>query len=334
MKEESSTKKRQARQLGAAILILAMIALTWGIWATLHRKDLSAWIRQVSTPIHKKVDDASVLYERGEYARASEGFREALTMTRAAQVEGREMLRASVEQFREPTRFRHPEHIRTSWTQGEVISLQILEADILYRLASTLWRKLLLQYQNEFTRAAAANEHFAPPPETIRPIRTLLEEGMQANPENIHLRVLSAQIALATGQFASAIRELSTAIRLEPDAAEAYNTLGMVYSNPLFQRTEQHREYRARAVEAFENAVAAGERRGRPLADPYLNLGLYYSIPAEAEASPTALPGAVDRERAVRYLRRYLELTREAGAAAPGHDLARERLRALGATTE
>lgn len=334
MPPKPDKKKQQARQLGIAILILAFLGLVWGVWATLQRKDLSAWIRQVSAPIHAKIDAASFLYEQGQYTRAAAQFREALVMTRDARVEGREMLRASREQYRETTHFRTPEELRDAARQTDVMALQILEADIIHRLASTLWQEVQLSPRPAPSGMPPGSPAQAPPPEKVLPIMTLLDEGIAVNPDDIHLRTLKAQIAAASGQFALAIRELNEAIRLDRDAAEAYNTLGIVYAHPAFQKTEQHETYQRMAIDAFESAVSAGDRRGRPLPDPHLNLGLYYSIPADPEASPSSVPGVADRERAIRHLRRYLELTKEAGSSAPGYELARDRLRVLGASAE
>lgn len=334
MPRQIDTKKKQARQLGIAILVLALLALVWGVWATLHRKDLSAWIRQVSAPIDAKVDAATYLYGQGQYDRAAAQFREALSLTRAARDQGREMLRASREQYRETTHFRTPDEIRDAARRTDVMALQILEADILYRLASTLWRQIQIQHNLAPDGTGSAAERRAPPPDKVLPVMGLLDEGIAVNPDNIHLRILKGQIALASGQFSLAIRELTEATRLDRDAAEAYNTLGIVYAHPVFQKTDQHDTYRRNAIEAFENAVTAGERRGEPLPDPHLNLGLYFSVPADPATPSTAVPGVADRERAIRHLRRYLELTKEAGASAPGYELARDRLRTLGAREE
>lgn len=198
-------------------------------------------------------------------------------------------------------------------------------------LASVLWERI-----NRTLPPSTSYFDESPsyPPTEMRELRRILDMGIQANPENAELFYTRGVVSRAEGLFAPAARDLEQAVKLTPELAGAWNTLGLVRINlKEFDKAE----------EAFDRGKAAVLKQAQDfnLSDPgpeytailynlatfHEGLATYYN--RENRITPTVeYQGSARRhsDEARRYFREFLE--REP-ANSPDAQAARAKMQSL-----
>jgi tetratricopeptide (TPR) repeat protein len=168
-------------------------------------------------------------------------------------------------------------------------------------------------------------------PTEAEPLRAIVAEGLRADPENASLHYIRGRLESAAGDLETAVEAYEAAVRLNPDLAQAYNDLGLLYLRDEFPaRAEEPGLYRERARQNFEKALLASRDAGEPLPEAHFNLGLYYASLAQRGTAELPPPEAL--ARAEEHLRAYL---RTAPAGGPDRVRAERHLgRILGGAGE
>ncbi len=164
-------------------------------------------------------------------------------------------------------------------------------------------------------------------------LRKVLDEGIEAAPENRDLRYIRGVVNRAEGLFAPAARDLERAISIDPDYAAAWNTLGLVrISLKEFDPAEAALE-RAKAL-ALENAKLRNSPPGTEYTAILYNLAMFHEgLASYYNRENRISPSVESRRLLVKHAadaRKYLEefLQREPSDSADARD-ARARLGAL-----
>jgi hypothetical protein len=204
----------------------------------------------------------------------------------------------------------------------EEYPFSIREADACHYLAALLFKKLDAEMGK---RSAAARP--APPPDQVERIEKILNEGLAANQENRHLHRMLGVLYNLTARYASAEKELLTAISLEDKFAEAHNDLGLVYVNMrLFDKArEQFNLARVLSQDIPSTHAAALLNLGRFHAD----LFVFHKETGNKDGSDEK-EAAHNREQAIKNLEEYMQ----APDLPADTDYARETLKKLKAAAQ
>ncbi len=239
-------------------------------------------------------------FENKDVSSAASKFEKAVEIAGRKRAEEEKRLEKEAAE-RKPIKFEKPSAVPV--VQRE-FTFSLREAEARRYLAAA--RIVMLQLKIAAKRAEAPKnaDAIVADPEEAQFIRNQIDSGLVANPRDRYLHPefyhLLGQLEVLTGNYAKAVSALEKAVELKPDFAEAYNDLGIAYSNPFFLKAANGGAYQQKAVAAFEKALLVSS--DKPLANAHYNLGMFY---AQAEQEQKLPPK--QRADAIRHLKAFLD---------------------------
>jgi len=285
------------------------------LYSTLRQPTPTERSDNVLRQIQKLFDDGTAFYEKQDFTAAAEKFQQAAELAgRMRHLEEKRFEQEATE--RKPRKF---EKTGVAPVPQREYSFSLREAEACRFLAAS--KLALLQLQMAAQKAGSPKNADAVVADAASTafIRQQIETGLAANPRDRYLYPelyhLLGQLEILAGNYASAVNALEKAVELQPDFAEAYNDLGIAYSNPFFLKAANGGAYQQKAISAFEKALLVSA--DKPLASAHYNLGMFFAQTEEGQKIPTK-----QRTDAIRHLEAFLQ---ESSTVANDPDVAHAR---------
>lgn len=297
-------------------IIIALLMLCALFYYYKSRPNFQDWVAQTDLPIIDALDNGARHYQQGDYPKALASYQQAEQLANVANDEANRqwlaMQSPSDDDAKKIERLRpKPQYLLgrdNSLYRGGVNYFKNRIGEANYCLALTMFQELKFKYRLD------EGNNFAPPEDVLKPIFTAIDNGIMACPQSTSLRLVKAEILAACQAYSLAITVLEETLIIDPQSAEAYNQLGLIYSSRFYLQSETAwKEYHEKAIAMFKKSTQCTTLDGTRLPAPFYSLGMYYATPVSAEKNAKILPA--DAKLAQEYLKQFIEITNDKNSA-------------------